>query len=214
MTEERAEYTTIDARIAEIMSRWIASTRGEWITTADDPQSLYAGEIVAVCDQDDPEIAGLHHVLKVDDLDERPADLIFAANAHQDIPFLVSVIAESNALIRSLRSQIDQHVDEARKDGNALWKTHAKLERIQRELTNEISERDSSIRRMERQLGVRNARIAKLEAQVARLEAEAQQRFDYTPVTLLRYIVNSHPDLPVDDRIAARRWLDGLDGDA
>ena len=166
MSEDKAQYTTIDARIAEIMSRWIASTPGEWITTADDPQSLYAGEIVAVCDQDDPEIAGLHHVLKVDDLDERPADLIFAANAHQDIPFLVSVIAESNALIRSLRSQIDQHVDEARKDGNALWKTHAKLERIQRKLTNEIAERDSSIRRMERQLSERNARIAELEAKV------------------------------------------------
>ena len=51
-------------------------------------------------------------------------------------------------------------------------------------------------------------RIAELEAQVQRLEAEAQQRFDYTPVTLLRYIVNSHPTLPVDDRIAASRWLD------
>ena len=59
-----------------------------------------------------------------------------------------------------------------------------------------------------------NARIAELEATVARLEAEAKQRFDYTSVTLLRYIVNSHPTLLVDDRITARRWLDSLDGAA
>jgi len=56
------------------------------------------------------------------------------------------------------------------------------------------------------------ARIAELEAKVPRLDAKAQSRFDYTPVTLLRYIVNSHPSLPVDDRIAARRWLNSLDG--
>ena len=56
------------------------------------------------------------------------------------------------------------------------------------------------------------ARIAELEATVARLDANAQSRFDHTPVTLLRYIVNSHPTLPVDDRIAARRWLNSLDG--
>ena len=56
------------------------------------------------------------------------------------------------------------------------------------------------------------ARIAELEAKVRRLDAKAQSRFDYTPVTLLRYIVNSHPSLPVDDRIAARRWLNSLDG--
>lgn len=57
-------------------------------------------------------------------------------------------------------------------------------------------------------------RIAELEATVQRLEAEAQSRVDHTPVTLLRYIVNSHPTLPVNDRIAARQWLDSLDGDA
>ena len=58
------------------------------------------------------------------------------------------------------------------------------------------------------------ARIAELEAKVRRLDAKAQSRFDYTPVTLLRYIVNSHPTLPVDDRSTARRWLDSLDGAA
>ena len=97
----------IDDRIAEIMARWQASTPGEWITTAYAPDSLYANEIVAVCDQDDPEIDGLHHVLKVDDLDERPDDLIFAANAHQDIVFLVGVIAERNAMIASQRKHIE-----------------------------------------------------------------------------------------------------------
>ena len=97
----------IDDRIAEIMARWQASTAGEWITTAEDPESLYANEIIAVCDQDDPDIDGLHHVLKVDDLDERPADLIFAANAHQDIVFLVGVIAERNATIASQRKYIE-----------------------------------------------------------------------------------------------------------
>jgi len=57
-------------------------------------------------------------------------------------------------------------------------------------------------------------RIAELEQTVARLEQVAQSRFDHTPVTLLRYIVNSHPTLPVDDRSTARRWLDSLDGAA
>ena len=153
-------------RIAEIMARWQASTPGEWITSAEFPESLYAGEVIAVCDQDDPEISGLHHVLKVDDLDDRPADLIFAANAHQDIPFLVSVIAESNALINSLRFQIGQHEDEARKDGNALWRVHDKLARTKRELSDEIAEQGSSIRRMERQLAERDAEIAALTKRV------------------------------------------------
>lgn len=53
----------------------------------------------------------------------------------------------------------------------------------------------------------RDARIAELEATVQRLRNE--RLLEYTvPVTLLRYIVNSHPHLPVDDRITARRWLD------
>jgi len=49
--------------------------------------------------------------------------------------------------------------------------------------------------------------IAELEATVQRLRDERLQEYN-VPVTLLRYIVNSHPTLPVDDRIAASRWLD------
>jgi len=84
-----------------------------------------------------------------------------------------------------------------------------------------IAERDARIAELtdalERKNGALHALdgIAKQLAEtVSRLEAEAQQRLDYTPVTLLRYIVNSHPNLPVDDRITAHRWLDSLDGDA
>lgn len=125
-------------RIGEIMARWQVSTPGEWITTADDPTSVYAGEIVAVCDQDDPEIAGLHHVLKVDDLDERPADLIFAANAHQDIPFLVSVIAEQNARIGSQLAHIDDL-------NSTMVKGREYAREIDRQLRNKIAELEAEI---------------------------------------------------------------------
>lgn len=125
-------------RIGEIMARWQVSTPGEWITTADDPTSVYAGEIVAVCDQDDPEIDGLHHVLKVDDLDERPADLIFAANAHQDIPFLVSVIAEQNARIAS---QL-KHIDDL---NGAMMEGREYARQIDGQLRNKIAELEAEI---------------------------------------------------------------------
>ena len=88
-------------RISEIAARWQAATPGNWITTAggNDPNVIYADEVIAVCDQNDPEIAGLHHIVKVDALDDRPDDLIFIAEAHQDVPFLLSVIEERDAEI-------------------------------------------------------------------------------------------------------------------
>ncbi len=107
-----ADLTLIDAdvseRIAQIMSRWTASTPGEWITTADSPGSVYYGEVVAVHNQDDPDYGTMSHVLTVPELDDRPNDLIFAAEAHQDIPFLVSVISESMQRIAWLRKTIDK----------------------------------------------------------------------------------------------------------
>ena len=52
-----------------------------------------------------------------------------------------------------------------------------------------------------------NARIAELEATMQRLRDERLQEYN-VPVTLLRYIVNSHPNLSVGDRSTASRWLD------
>lgn len=105
MDKEAAE------RNAEILARWNASTAGNWMTSADTPGSVYDSEIIAICNLDDPEVSGLHHILKVDDLDDRPADLIFAANAHQDIPYLVGFIAELTATIVLLRQRVDQLSD-------------------------------------------------------------------------------------------------------
>ena len=44
--------------------------------------------------------------------------------------------------------------------------------------------------------------------------AERQAHLAAVPVTLLRYIVTSHPSLPTDDRLTAQRWLNSLDGGA
>ena len=51
-------------------------------------------------------------------------------------------------------------------------------------------------------------RIAELEAQVQRLEADKRRLIAQIPYEDLRYIVNSHPNLRVDLRIEAKRWLD------
>lgn len=135
-----SEQTATNHQIAEIVARWQASTPGTWITCADsdDPKQPYASEIIAICDQDDPETDGLHHVLKVDDLDDRPADLIFAAGAHQDIPFLVSVIAEQNARIRS---QL-KHIDDL---NSARDKARAYSREIDRQLRDKIAELEAEI---------------------------------------------------------------------
>ena len=65
-------------------------------------------------------------------------------------------------------------------------------------------------------------RIAELEADIARkngaihaldhLAAQLTAQLAAVPVTLLRYIVTSHPSLPIDDRLTAQRWLNSLDG--
>ena len=51
-------------------------------------------------------------------------------------------------------------------------------------------------------------RIAELEQTVARLEADKRRLIAQIPYEYLRYIVNSHPNLRVDLRIEAKRWLD------
>ena len=53
-------------------------------------------------------------------------------------------------------------------------------------------------------------RIAELEATVTQLTAQLAA----VPVSTLRYIVTSHPSLPIDDRLTAQRWLATLDGAA
>ncbi len=66
-----------------------------------------------------------------------------------------------------------------------------------------ILELDAYIERIERMNATTAQCIAKLEAQLAAV-----------PVSTLRYIVTSHPSLPIDDRLTAQRWLNSLDGDA
>ncbi len=111
ITQHLGELSVLDnetsERIAQIMSRWTASTPGEWITTADNPGSVYYGEVVAVHNQDDPDYGTMSHVLTVPELDDRPNDLIFAAEAHQDIPFLVAVISELSGRYTTLRKHVD-----------------------------------------------------------------------------------------------------------
>ena len=43
---------------------------------------------------------------------------------------------------------------------------------------------------------------------MARLEADKRRLIAQIPYEDLRYIVNSHPNLQVDMRIEAKRWLD------
>ena len=74
-----------------------------------------------------------------------------------------------------------------------------------------IAELEAKVRDTEDDLAAtitaQTRRIKELEATVARLRNERLIEYN-VPVTLLRYIVNSHPTLPVDDRITASRWLD------
>ena len=66
-----------------------------------------------------------------------------------------------------------------------------------------ILEQDAYIERIECMNAATAQRIAQIEAQLAAV-----------PVTLLRYIITSHPSLPIDDRLTAQRWLNSLDGGA
>ena len=50
--------------------------------------------------------------------------------------------------------------------------------------------------------------IKELKAQVQRLEQDKRRMIAQIPYEDLRYIVNSHPNLRVDLRIEAKRWLD------
>lgn len=84
--------------LAAIRARHAASTPGTWITTADidDPHSPWGLEIICVGDYDDPD-ARLDHIVRVPDHDDRPADLCFIADAHQDIPALIAEIERLRA---------------------------------------------------------------------------------------------------------------------
>lgn len=84
--------------LAAIRARHAASTPGTWITTADidDPYSPWGLEIIRVGDYDDPD-ARLDHIVRVPDHDDRPADLRFIADAHQDIPALIAEIERLRA---------------------------------------------------------------------------------------------------------------------
>ncbi len=66
-----------------------------------------------------------------------------------------------------------------------------------------ILEQNAYIERIERKVAQQAQRIVRLEAQLAAV-----------PVSLLRYIVTSHPSLSIDDRLTAQRWLAALDGAA
>lgn len=84
--------------LAAIRARHVASTPGTWITTADhdDPCSPWGLEVICIGDPNDPD-ARLNHIVRVPDHDDRPADLCFIADAHQDIPALIAEIERLRA---------------------------------------------------------------------------------------------------------------------
>lgn len=95
--------------LAAIRARHAASTPGTWITTADidDPHSPWGLEIICVGDYDDPD-ARLNHIVRVPDHDDRPADLCFIADAHQDIPALLDMIERLQTQRRQDDAEINQ----------------------------------------------------------------------------------------------------------
>ncbi len=106
-----------DAELMAIEERWKKATSGTWITTAN-PDSAETpwgwNEVIAVGDYDDPD-ARLDHIVQTDELDDRSEDLIFIAEAHQDVPALL-------AEVRRLRDEVKQ----AKAECNAVRLTEAR----------------------------------------------------------------------------------------
>lgn len=88
-----------ELNLAAIQQRWEATTPGEWITTAESEGSAYELQIVSVLGEyTDPDAILIDLIdLSSSDSDFTAADLIFIAEAHQDVPRLIEEIARLRA---------------------------------------------------------------------------------------------------------------------
>jgi hypothetical protein len=84
-----------------IKQRWYMTTPGEWVTGAPDADSVYASRVLALTHEyTDPDCK----LITVFDCDacNGPADLVFVAAAHQDIPALLDELASLRAQVEAL----------------------------------------------------------------------------------------------------------------
>lgn len=91
-----------DEQLQAIRQRWMDSTPGEWITTADvdiDGETPYWDRVISVAADDDAETA-LSEIVQLPEYEDQSADLIFIAAAHQDIPALLDEIERLRAVQR------------------------------------------------------------------------------------------------------------------
>lgn len=87
--------------LTAIQKRWEATTQGEWITTAGIGGSFYELRIVSrQGDYTDPD-ASLIDLIDLNNTgaDATAEDLIFMAEAHQDVPRLIEEIARLRAAV-------------------------------------------------------------------------------------------------------------------
>ena len=95
-----------------IHQRWQMTTPGEWVTGAPDEDSVYAHSVLALTkDYIDPDC----ELITVLDYDVRnvPADLVFIAAAHQDIPALLEEIKQLRFKLDHANSLINVMCDPA-----------------------------------------------------------------------------------------------------
>ena len=116
---------------------------------------------------------------------------------------------------RELSDKLDRQIAAWNANGDALTahaerqaQRIAELEESVTQLTAQLIFMQAFSAQIESMIAERDRRIAELEATVARLEAEKRRLIAQIPYADLRYIVNSHPNLQVDMRIEAKRWLD------
>lgn len=83
-----------ELNLAAIQQRWQATTPGEWITTANTEGSAYELRIVTLQGDDPDPDARLITLIDLGstDADATAADLVFMAEAHQDVPQMIEEI--------------------------------------------------------------------------------------------------------------------------
>lgn len=88
-----------ELNLAAIQQRWQTTTPGEWITTAGSEGSAFELRIVSrQGDYTDPDARLIDLIdLSSSDADATAADLVFIAEAHQDVPRLIEEIARLRA---------------------------------------------------------------------------------------------------------------------
>jgi hypothetical protein len=84
-----------DEQLQAIRQRWMDSTPGEWITTADvdiDGETPYWDRVISVAVSDEYAETALSEIVQLPECEDQSADLIFIAAAHQDVPALLEEI--------------------------------------------------------------------------------------------------------------------------